>query len=95
MFIAVFALVNALDILTTYIGGIQNEGNLIVKHILEQYGFAGLALGKTLVVIYFVIVGYLLKRMRFSKVVVDFYQRLSICLIVVVVAWNVRYLLLR
>jgi len=95
MFIAAYALVNALDLLTTFIVGIQCEGNPIVRRVLEQYGFAGFALGKTLVVAYFVVITYLLRRMRFPKVVVGFYQRLSVYLIVVVVAWNVRFLILR
>ncbi|MBU1066949.1 hypothetical protein KKE60_04145 [Patescibacteria group bacterium] len=95
MFVVAYALVNVLDLLTTYIAGVQNEANPIVKRILEQYGFPGFALGKVLVIVYFVIIVYLFKWIRFPKVVVDFYQRLSICLIVVIVAWNVRYLILR
>lgn len=94
MFITAYVLVNALDFLTTWIAGIHNEANPIVKRVLDQYGFAGFALGKVLVIVYFVIIVYLLKWIRFPKMVVDFYQRLSVCLIVVVVAWNVRYLVL-
>lgn len=90
-----YALVNALDFLTTFIVGVQYEANPIVKAVLERYGFAGLALGKVSVVAYFVVVSYLLKRMRVPEKVVSFYQELSICLIAVVVAWNVRFLLLR
>ena len=95
VFVAAYTLVNALDFLTTYIVGIQREANPIVKRILDQYGFGGFALGKVLVILYFMVAIYLFKRMRVPKMVVDFYQRLSICLMVVVVAWNVRYLVLR
>ena len=94
MSIIMYALVNALDFLTTLIAGVQFERNSIVKTVLEQYGFAGFALGKALVVAYFIVVTYLMKRMRVPRVVVSFYQGLSICLMVIVVAWNIRFITL-
>ena len=90
-----YVMVNALDFLTTLVMGVQYEANPIVKRVLERHGWPGFALGKVLVVLYFVVVTYLLRRMRISRRIVGFYQELSICIMIVVVAWNVRFLMLR
>jgi len=91
--LAAFALLNALDLLTTYIGGIQNETNPFGQAIIAWQGLLGLALGKVLLIAYIAIFGTLLRRLRLQRWA-SLYNKLVIGIYIVVVAWNIRYLIL-
>jgi len=87
--LVVFTLLNGLDLLITYIGGIQNETNPVGRAV----GFVGLAIGKALLIAYSIVLITLMRRLHRERWA-DFYQRIVIGIYVVVIAWNVRYLVL-
>ena len=87
-----FAVLNALDLLTTWVGGIEHEGNPVGQLLIGQYGFLGLVAAKGLLLLYFLVSTALLKRMRCP--IEKHYRALVTGLYIVIVAWNVRYLVL-
>lgn len=89
----IFALLNILDLLTTHIGGIQNEANPIGQLLIARYGFLGLVAGKALILGWFAVSTSLLKWMQCP--LEKPYRDLLGVLYTILVAWNVRYLILR
>ena len=89
----VFLLLNILDLITTHIGGLQNEANPFGQFLIARWGFMGLVMGKTVLLAYYAGSTSLLRWMQCP--LERPYKKLLITLYVTVVAWNIRYLLLR
>ena len=86
-----FAVLNLLDALTTYLGGIQNESNQVVVSI--GGGMLGLLAIKVLLIVYFAATIAILRKWSSTLALVTL--RIGIAIYVVTVAWNIRYLVLR
>ncbi|HUX76969.1 MAG TPA: hypothetical protein VMY40_10060 [Anaerolineae bacterium] len=89
----IFAVLSLLDLLTTYLGGLHNEMNPVTWLVLERYGLLGFALGKVALTAYFVITAKLIG--LFHERWAASYRGIMCGIGAVVVAWNVRYLVLR
>ena len=89
----VFLLLNILDLITTHIGGFQNEANPFGQFLIARWGFMGLVAGKVVLVAYYAGSTALMRRVW--RPGARAYNKLMIALMLTVVAWNIRFLLLR
>ena len=91
-----FVILNILDLVTTYVGVVRLgmiEENSIMRYVLFQHGFAGLIVAKGLLVCYILCSCALFARrcMPWLKL----YQRLMVGIYIVLVASNLKCLILR
>ena len=89
----IFLLLNILDLITTAIGGLQNETNPVGQFLIARYGFLGLVMGKAVLLVYYAGSTALMRRVWCPGA--RAYKKLMIAIYLVVVAWNIRSLLLR
>ena len=89
----IFLLLNVLDLMTTLAGGLQNEANPFGQFLIARWGFLGLVAGKVVLVAYYAGSTALMRRVW--RPGARAYEKLMIALMLTVVAWNVRYLILR
>ena len=88
----IFLLLNVLDLITTAIGGLHNETNPVGQFLIARWGFLGLVMGKAVLLVYYAGFTSLLGWVWHPGV--KWYKKLLNALYIVVVAWNVRYLIL-
>ena len=82
-----FVILCLLDLLTTYIGGIQNEANPIGQIIATKYGLLGLAAVKLIFVGQFSGSVYLLKWMKCP--IEKHYKWLVWGMYILLITWNI------
>ena len=88
----IFLLLNVLDLMTTLAGGLHNETNPVGQFLIARWGFMGLVAGKVVLVAYIAGFTSLLEWVWYPGA--RAYKKLMIAIYLVVVAWNVRYLIL-
>ena len=88
----IFLLLNVLDLMTTLAGGLHNEANPFGQFLIARYGFLGLVMGKAVLLVYYAGFTSLLGWVWYPGA--RAYKKLMIAIYLVVVAWNVRYLIL-
>ena len=89
----IFLLLNVLDLMTTLAGGLHNETNPVGQFLIARWGFLGLVMGKVVLLVYYAgftsLLGWVWRPGARA------YNKLMIALMLTVVAWNIRFLLLR
>lgn len=89
----VFLALNILDLATTYLIGNEGEGNPIVYLLVRRYGFTSFIGYKALVVAFIVSFIHQIKQVSHSRARIC--MGLATGISIIVVAWNIRYLILR
>jgi len=89
----IFLLLNVLDLMTTLAGGLHNETNPVGQFLIARWGFLGLVMGKAVLLVYYAGSTALMRRVW--RPGARAYKKLMIAIMLTVVAWNVRYLILR